>query len=293
MSVEIRQLRYFITVAEELNFARAAKRLAMAQPPLSQAIRNLETELGVELFDRTRRPIALTRAGRALLAEALPIIDQIAYVVEATRRAGASKGGHLEIGAVSAAQLGVLPRLLSVFHTAYPDVQLGIDDITSSRQLRAIREGRIDIGFIHSPAYDPMLETRIVHREGLSLILPARHRLSSLPSIELSELGSETFIMFDRAESPALYDQITGLCRAAGFRPRIRQHVNRFTAIISLVAVGVGVAVVPASIKRMATSGVVLPSIDNPMAFCEIHACWRASETSPEVRNLLSLIEPA
>ncbi|TAM76295.1 LysR family transcriptional regulator [bacterium] len=293
MSIEIRQLRYFITVAEELNFARAAKRLAMAQPPLSQAIRNLETELGVELFDRTRRPIALTRAGRALFAEALPIIDQIAYVIEATRRAGTNKGGHLEIGAVSAAQLGVLPRLLSVFHAAYPDVQIGINEITSSRQLAALREGRIDIGFFHSPVYDPMLETRAVHSESLSLVLPAAYDLSSRRPVGLSELRSETFVMFDRAESPALYDQIISLCRAAGFRPRIRQHVNRFTTIISLVAVGIGVAIVPSSIERMATSGVVFQSICDPMATCEIHACWRASETAQEVRNLISLIEPA
>jgi LysR family transcriptional regulator, benzoate and cis,cis-muconate-responsive activator of ben and cat genes len=245
--MELRHLRAFLAVAEELHFGRAAARLQMAQPPLSQQVRRLERELGVELFRRNRRHVELTHAGGALVPEArrtLAAAERAAAVVAAVA-AGAS--GRVSLGFVGSLAHGVLPRLVRELRLQAPGVEIALREANTSQQIELLRLGLLDAGLVRPPIQAEGIEIEIVGREPLRAVLPDDHRLAGARSIRLEALRDEPFVLFPRAIGPGLYDQILGLCREAGFSPNVVYESGATATMVALVEAGIGVCVLPQS----------------------------------------------
>jgi len=259
--MELRHLRYFITVAEELHFGRAAQRLHIAQPPLSQQIRQLEEELGVVLFHRTKRSVQLTDAGQVFLEEAKQVLIQAAQAVQAAQRASRGEIGQLVVSFVSSAAYNVLPKILQAFRARFPEVNLALHELTTDKQLQGLRDGWIDVGFLRPPIEDDTLSLATIFKESLVVALPEIHPLSRQPQVPLKALINEFFILFPRPLGPKLYDQIVGLCQQAGFSPNVVQEAIQMQTIVSLVAAEIGIALVPASVQNLQRRGVIYKAI--------------------------------
>lgn len=253
--MELRHLRYFVAVAEELHFGRAAARLGIAQPPLSQQIRQLERELGVELLVRARR-IALTEPGRVLLAEARAILARVAAAALAVERAGRGETGTLAVGVVASATYGVVPRIFRTFRARHPDVALTLAVMSSGDQAAALRAGRIQLGIARPPFGDETLRAETLVEEPVVVALPGGHPLASRRALRLGALADEPFVLFPRDRRPGWSDFVEGLCRAAGFAPRIGEEATELATAMALVAAGVGVTLVPASVQDLRRTGV-------------------------------------
>jgi DNA-binding transcriptional LysR family regulator len=291
--LELRHLRYFIAVAEELHFGRAAKRLLIAQPPLSLQIKRLEQEIGVRLFDRTRRQVRLTDAGRAFLLDARRAVADVERSVQVARQASRGETGRLALGFVQAAIYSVLPEILRTFRARYPGVALTLHELTTEEQLLDLSNGRIDLGLIRGSIHTGGLYHRVVLREPLILALPDTHALAKEGGIVLSALADAPFLMSTRHHGPALYDQIIGLCQGAGFTPHIVQEADRMQTIVGLVAAGIGVALVPESMSNLQRTGVAYRPIRGFTPMVEIVAAWRPDDPSPCLQSLLSVIQDA
>jgi DNA-binding transcriptional LysR family regulator len=292
--MELRHLRYFITLAEELHFGRAAEKLHISQPPLSMQIRALEKELGVTLLHRTQRQVSLTQAGSALLQEARQILRQVDQAVITTRRAGRGEIGALAVGFVSAADYNVLPIALRDFRRRYPLVSLGLRELTSDAQIDDLANGRIDVGFVLPPITDPALESVTVVRERLIAALPQRHPLATRSGkLALSALARAPFILFPRKMAPGLYDTILSFCQAAGFSPQVAQEAIQMQTIVSLVSAELGVALIPESLINLQRTGVVYKALRERSAPIEIHLVWRKQDTLPALRLFLKVVRNA
>lgn len=280
--VELRHLRSFIVLAEELHFGRAAKRLGIAQPPLSQQVARLERLLGYTLF--TRRPsVTLTAAGTALLVPARRALDQVAYGVDATRRAGRGESGILTVGFAASTMATRVPEVLRVFRRRHPGVELVLRELSTAAQLDALRSGFIDVGFLREPVADPAIVAERVVKEPFSAVLPPGHRLASHRTIDLAALAGEGFVLFPRAVAPALYDQVRAICRAAGFEPRQVQEAEEWLTIVGLVDAGLGVSIVPASFERLRWGKVSYHRLARIRRLTTISMCHRAGEQDPLV----------
>ncbi|MBE9095292.1 LysR family transcriptional regulator [Tychonema sp. LEGE 07203] len=273
--MELRHLRYFIAVAEELNFTRAAERLHIAQPPLSQQIQHLEAELGFQLFRRTKRTVQLTAAGQVFFEESQKILLQVDRAIQLGRQTSRGELGQLTVGFVSSASHNVVPPILQAFRTRYWAVKLELHELTTNEQLQRLRCGRIDLGFVRPPVEEDGINSEIVFREPLMVALPETHPLTDRPFVELRELSGEPFISFGRSQAPGLYDAIVSLCQQAGFSPIAGQEAIQMQTIISLVAAEMGVAIVPASMQNFQRRGVVYKSL--PESTCEVAIAliWR------------------
>lgn len=288
--MELRHLRYFVAVAEELHFGRAAEKLHISQPPLSMQIRALEDELGVTLLNRTQRHVSLTQAGNALLQEARQILSRIDQAVLATRRAGRGEIGQLIVAFVSIADYNVLPIVLREFRHAYPLVNLTLKEATTDAQIDDLINGRIDVGLILPPVNEPMLESTPVLREPLIAALPEHHALASTPgAISLAALANEHFILFPRQRAPGLYDDVVSFCRFAGFSPRIGQEAVQMQTIVSLVSADIGVALIPESLRNLRRTGVVYKSLKEKSPMTEIQITWRRDDPLPVLRSFIEL----
>ena len=215
--MELRHLHYFIVVAEQLHFSRAAEILHIAQPPLSQQIQHLERELGVTLFVRTKRRVQLTPAGKAFLVEAKKVMAQTGHAIEVAQQAQQGLLGRLEIGFVSSAGAEALPSLLKQFRERFPLVEVKLQPLPTTQQVQALHEGQIHVGLLHPPLLNASLALEIIRREPLLVVLPAEHALATQERIALSQLSEEAFILPPRAWNPGTFDQMSSLCRAAGF----------------------------------------------------------------------------
>jgi DNA-binding transcriptional LysR family regulator len=288
--MELRQLRYFVAVADELHFTRAAARLGMAQPPLSQQIRRLERDLGVHLFDRTNRHVQLTDAGRAFLDEATLTLTHADRAVDVARHARKPQAGRLVIGAQATAEVSVFPRLLPRFLKRYPDVDVMLrTPLTPAEQVVMLRQHRIDVGFLRLPVRDPALVALPILREPLLAVLPLRHPLAPRRSVSLQELASSTFVMFRRANAPGLYDVIMGAWKAAGLKPKILEDTMRMPTILSLVAVERGVSLVPRAAMGLGRQGIVFRPIRPPLPTVEMGVAYRRAEASSTVWAFLDM----
>lgn len=273
--MELRHLRYFVSVAEELHVSRAAARLHIAQPALSRQIRQLEDELGAELFRREKRRLTLSPTGAAFLPEARRTLASAEHAVAVTQASERGELGDLSIGFVESAAFGILPSLVKKFRQQCPAVRLQLWELVSNEQLRSLQESRLDVGFLRIPIDGCSICTRTVVREPLMAALPLSHPLAKKISIRLSQLAGESFILFPRALGPHFFDQIVGACQRAGFVPKIAQEAIQMGTIVSLVAIGLGVALVPASLGNLRRSGVVYKQLASPplvelsMAWCE------------------------
>lgn len=291
--VELRHLRYFVAVAEELSFTRAAQRLHIAQPPLSMQIRRLERTLGAELFDRSRREIALTAAGEALLTEARRLLVQVDQALRAAQQAGAGDVGRLTVGFVPSASNAALPAYVRAFRARHPRVELFLRELPPDDLVTALHNGGVDVCFLYLPFADERLATRTVEREPLIAVLPADHRLAAGPRaapLAVSALRDEPFVLPARHRMPGLNARVLEACRRAGFEPlAVQKDVWLIQTMLGLVAAGLGVALVPGSVRNLRRAGVSFRRLDTAIDV-ELGAFWRADDRSPTLRNFVALL---
>ncbi|MHB0776036.1 LysR substrate-binding domain-containing protein [Halomonas sp. WWR20] len=260
--IETRLLYQFIAVAEELHFNRAAQRLHMAQPPLSQAIRKLEQEIGASLFERTNRSVSLTPAGVAFLESARKTLQQLDEGVEHTRRVAQGIEGRLTLTFINIAPYGALLRALRGFRSAFPAVSFTMREATTQEQVEALEQGHADLGFMRPPGRaTPSLRFVPILREPILVSLPATHRLAHHKAISLAALQNDAFVSSPRHLGQGFYDQLVQLCEAAGFKPRIVQQARQLQTLVALVAGGFGLALLPASLAQEERKDVVFRPI--------------------------------
>ena len=282
--MELRHLRYFIAVAEELHFGRAASRLRIAQPPLSRQIRDLEREVGAALFARIPRGVELTAAGRAFLPEARLTLAQADRAQRTAQRAARGEIGRLRVGFVEAATYrGLLPDVLGFFRMHLPDVGISLLEMDSIEQAEAFRDGRIDLGILHSPPADAdrWLHVEPVYPDPLTAAIPSAHELAARSRLSLANLAAEPFVLFPRYADPALHDAIITSCRSAGFSPRVVQEAEGWHTLAGLVGAGVGVAFVPQSFTNFERPGVAYRRVRALSVALEMSAVWKRGDTSP------------
>lgn len=288
--IELRHLRYFIAVAEELHFGRAADRLHIAQPPLSQQIRQLEQELGFQLFYRTKRSVVLTEAGQVFLVECRRLLRQLDQAVELGRQVSRGERGQLVIGFVGSAAYNVLPGLLRSFRAQVPDVDLELHELTTDQQLPWLRENRLDLGFVRPPIEESEFNLMTILQEPLVAAVPETHPLAQQAQISLKSLATEAFILFPRPLAPGLYDQIISLCQQGGFSPHVVQEAIQMQTIVSLVAAEMGIAIVPISLHHLQRTGVVYKPLVEPTPKAEIALIWKKNDSSPTVQQFLTVV---
>lgn len=293
MAIELRQLRYFQTVAEELHFGRAAARLNMTQPPLSQTIQALEAELGQRLFERTNRSVMLTPAGAALLTEARRLLLQASLLQELVQQAASGETGRLALAFVSTADYSVLPGFLREFRAGYPQVMIELREATTDVQIDELLNQRIDVGLLIPPLPDKLpasLDYLAVLREPLILAAPkGLPALAGKQPVSLKALGDLPLIIFPRRIAPGLHDAILATFRAAGLTPRIGQEAIQMQTIVSLVSAGMGIALVPQSVANLKRPGVAYKALRGKPPQVEVGLAWRRDNVSPVLQAFLNL----
>jgi len=286
--MELRHLRYFLAVAEERHFGRAAQRLRIAQPPLSRQIQALEAELGLELFDRGKRRVELTQAGAAFLPHARRVFEIIDAGAHEARRAAAGQIGRIAVGYPTSVAFGGLAELLLAFRARSPGVEVALRELAPQEQVEALKDGRIDVGFVRNTIDGEGLASFRVHREPLLIALPEAHPLAPRRRLALSLLAREPFVCFPRGRSPAFFDFLMRLCHDAGFTPRIVQEAPQLD-MVSLVAAGFGVAILPGSVRAAGRPGVVFRPIAGAPE-TELRVAWRPQDGSPILRDFLQVV---
>jgi len=292
LKLDLRRMRYFLAVAEELSFSRAAERLHMAQPPLSYQIKQLEKDLGVLLFERTRRGVRLTDAGRLLFEEARRILIQLEQTARMVERVGSGAVGRLNLGFVPSASNEVLPPLLHRFRTRFPAVEILLQEMPPDDVVQRLHDSRVDVGFFYLPFADEALAFRPVSREVFVVALPEAHPLAARAEVELASLADEPFILPMRYKMPGLHMQVIELCRAAGFAPRaVQKDVWLIQTIVGLVAGGLGVALIPGSSRSLPRRGVVYRPLHGAAATVEMAAVWRRGDGSAVLGSFLAVVQ--
>lgn len=280
--MQMRHLECFLAVAEELHFTRAAERLHLSQPPLSRHIKELEEELGVTLFRRTRRNVALTDAGRAYQQRVHSILAQLEQARDEAQRVQRGELGTLTIGFVGALTYEFLPGLLRRYRARMPKVHLALRDLVPGEQLEALATGRIDVGFAGILPDDcgPEVAHRVLRRDRMVAALPEGHALAKRKTIPLEALAEEPWVVMERKISPTYDRFIRRLCADAGFAPRIEHEAARAQAMLGLVAVGLGVTIVPETIARLPAPGVVFRPLKQRLIYEHV-VLWQAKSVSP------------
>lgn len=289
--IELRLYRYFVTLAETLHFGRAAAKHGIAQPPFSQQIQKLERDLGAELFRRNNRKVELTEIGAIFLAEARRTLDAAERAEQAVRLASQGRLGRLAIGMISSASYeDMISAIVRRMGERYPGVDIALFEMTTPQQLRALESGEVQIGFVRPPVVASAFATCTVRREPLLLALPTSHRLSGAKRVPLQMLSNDPWVMLPSDMGLGFYEQVLGECLKAGFKPETHQVATQIHTMISLVAAGLGVTLVPASVSSLRRAGVVyLPLQDEPSPV-ETIAVWMPSRVSPLLQNLLDVI---
>lgn len=288
--MELRQLRYFVAVAQEQNFTRAARRLNIAQPPLSRQIRQLEHETGVLLIERGLRPVRLTEAGKLFYDQAVQALDHVERMVEMTRRLAAAARPRIGIGFVSSTLYGYLPEVIRRYRVERPEVEISLLELTSLEQIPALKEGRIDVGFGRIPHGDPQVDRVLMRNEPLLAALPATHPLAVRADLRLADLAHLPLVVYPKAPRPSYADQVLALYRACSLRPPLVHEVKELQTALGLVAAESGVALVPASVARLRRDNVVYAPLDEPGAISPVIMSTRRDDPSPEIALILKLI---
>jgi DNA-binding transcriptional LysR family regulator len=290
MTVELRHIRYFLAVAEERHFTRAAAKVGIGQPPLSQQIKDLEREVGAALFHRLAHGAELTEAGKAFLAgvKEMPMIAERATM--AARRASRGETGSLRIGFTPSTTFnGVAPSAIRTFRRAYPEIHLTLEEANTARLVVGLQEGAFDAAFLRPGASAAEgLQLKQLAEEPMVVALPKAHRVAALKRVDLALLEHDPFLLFPREVAPTIYDTIVDACRKAGFEPDISQLAPHFSTIVNLVAAELGVSIVPASMMQMRVAGIAYRPIAGQSPTTQLALAYRRGETSPVVRNFIA-----
>ncbi|MGH8158153.1 MAG: LysR substrate-binding domain-containing protein [Rhodanobacter sp.] len=292
---DFRQLRYFIAVAEELSFTRAALRLHISQPPLSQQIQSLEQDLGVRLLERNKRNVALTEPGRIFLEQARQILAKADEARSHVVAAAAGYSGQLRLAyTVSVSFHPALPQALLRYGQIAPNVRLHLSEMNTEPQFAALLAGQIDVGFVRDEpihAQDARnLRLRVIDREALLLALPSGHPLSGRSSLRLAEVAGDAFVSQPRELAATLYDRLVKLATRAGFQPSIIQHAQQINGLLALVAAGLGLALVPASMRAVRLAGVSYVPLEDADAYLLLAVASRVDDHSPVLQQFLSTV---
>ncbi|NJN21529.1 MAG: LysR family transcriptional regulator [Leptolyngbya sp. RL_3_1] len=289
--LELRQLRYFVVVAEELNFTRAAERLQIAQPPLSRQIQGLEKALGVDLLERTNRRVALTAAGQVFLSECRQILAHLDRTVRNTQRAAQGETGQLVVGFEGSVHNDVVLKTIRKFRHQCPDVELIVQEMPSGRQLEGLHKGRLDLGFVEPimATADVVVEPLIA--EPLIVALAETHPLADHKQLTLTQLAQESWITGRSDEGCGLLVRILAACRQAGFTPKVQQETNDPQMMLGLVAASLGVTLLPTSARSFFQTGVTYRPLQPPVPEVELAIAWHSGNQSPVLRAFLQTIQ--
>ncbi|WP_427891961.1 LysR substrate-binding domain-containing protein [Kribbella sp. GL6] len=288
--MELRHLRYFVAVAEERHFGRAAARLHIAQPPLSQQIRQLEGELGVQLLRRTTRRVELTAAGKAYLDRARQIIAAVSSAAGEAQRVAAGLQGRLVIGCVGSATYSLLPQLVRTLREELPDVEVSVQgEMLAPDQAGALLAGRIDLGLLRRPVDEDALRVRTLRADRLIVAVPDGHRLAGRSRLRLRDLAGEDFVIHAGGGRSVMHDAVRARCREAGFEPRVRHEVAETSTLVTFVAAGLGVAVVPEPTAELLVPGVAYRPLTG-RATVELAAATRADDEAPHLHRTLAVL---
>src|ERR1700722_2668939 len=269
--MELRQIRSFLSIAETLHFGRTAKLIHLSQPALSLQIRALEEEVGVRLFERNRRKTTLTAAGAAFRDDAAAALSQLEQAIRRARLAANGKLGLLRIGFVSVTGSEIVADIVRQFRELYPEVEVSLRNILTAEQVQMLETGSLDIGFLRLPiGGHSTLDVVTVHREPLVLVVPSSHKLAKRKKVRLREVADQDFVMYERTYAPGFHDSIVGILRDAGIVPNVSQTAGEIPTLISLVASGMGIAILPASAVKHSVASVVACEILDRIPMCEI-----------------------
>ncbi|UZP67460.1 LysR substrate-binding domain-containing protein [Desulfovibrio mangrovi] len=290
--MELRLMEQFVAVAETLHFGRAAERLYMSQPPLSVAMQKLEAEVGVVLLERNRRGVRLTAAGEVFLAECRQILAGVQQAMTLTRRTARGEAGVLRLGCMGPAVAAGLPDVLQKFRREHPHVRVLLEEELSVRLLSMLREGSLGLAVVRLHGALPAgVQVRLFCRDAYVAALPEEHPLSASVGIDMADLRDDSIILFPRSMGEALYDAVIAACQGSGFSPRIEQEVSTKSTTLALVAAGVGVAFVPASLARAGYKGVRFVPLRSALPPVEMYWAWPAGRSNPVVERFMEYLE--
>ena len=286
--MELRHIRYFLAVAEERNFTRAAGKLNIAQSPLSQQIRQLEREIGVPLLTRTTRSVALTYAGEVFYERTRALLADAAIAAEDARKAARGELGSLAVGFTGSATYELLPTLVRAYADRYPEVTLRVhSDMVTPRQTEQLLDGRLSVGVLRPPVTIPGIAVETIRHEPVVVILASRHPATVQRQIDLSDLREEWFISYPDNPASTMYTIMRTACETAGFTPRIRQVVADSATLVALVAADMGIALVPASLRHLRINGATFRPLNSPRITTGLALAYRETNVNPLVRRFL------
>ena len=288
--MEFRHLRYFLAVAEELHFGRAAQRLSITQPPLSLNIQQLEASVGARLFDRDSKGVRLTAAGAAFQDAARALLARADEARQLAREIEAGAVGRLRVGFVGSVLFRGLPQWLARFQAEHPRIEVRLSELNSQEQVDALVRDELDLGFVHTPRVPPELQVQLLHEDAFLCCLPADHALARRRKVALADLRDEPFVMFSRRASPDYFARIMAMCGSLGFQPRVRHEVRHWLSVVSVVAQGMGVAVVPAPLQRSGMAGAVFRPLADATLPSPVYCAWKAALDQPARSRFLAMV---
>lgn len=284
--MNFQRLKYFMAVAENLHFSKAAEKLFMAQPPLTRQIKQLEKDLGVQLFKRDKRNVSLTAQGKLLYEESTKIFSQINGITESLKQLESGLIGQITIGYVGAAMHCILPELLVKLKSSYPGIHTVLQELNNEKQVKSLKSGIIDIGFLRTPVKEKGLEVKSVFQEPFSLVVPA-----SFPdTTQLKDLAGEPFISFSKDCGPGLIESIYKVCNKAGFTPKVVHETSQINSIVRLVESGLGYSIVPKSVENGYNLNISFLPIINSNEIAELSLVYNKNQINPMAKNFIELI---
>jgi DNA-binding transcriptional LysR family regulator len=289
--IEVRQLRYFQAVAEELHFGRAAARVAIAQPALSRQVQQLEEAIGTPLLRRTQRRVELLPAGALLLERTRMILHELERAAADTRRTGAGELGRLTVGFIHSSTYGLLPSIVGRFRELYPAIELELQELPITAQHAALLRGTIDVGLLRVQSAPAELEVLPVMEDPLLLALPTLHPLAARQKLRLKSVAADPFVMFGKVDSALFHERIQALCQRAGFEPRVAQYATQIHTVVGLVGAGLGVAVVPATARNLHPQNVRFIRLIDEAEPLHVALAWRRGHETPAIRSFRRVTE--
>ena len=283
--IDIRHLRYFRVVAEELHFGRSAARICIAQPALSRQIQQLEDEIGTRLLKRTRRQVELTAAGRLFLERTNMILAELSKAAIDCRRVGDGELGRLSVGFIHSSTYGLLPSIIERFRHLYPDIELELHEMSIPEQHVALTRDQIDIGLLRPQKTNAKIEIQTVMEDPFWLAVSSKHPLAKQKEVRLRECANESMILFAKEESPLFHSRITAMCERAGFTPKVVQSAMHIHTVVGLVGTGIGIAIVPGAARNLNPKGVCFIDIVDKPEPVHIALAWQKDRETPAIRS--------